>query len=106
MLGVVMPSNKQEKVFRLPRHLLAVIANDNPQAIKALENLELQVGQTLPEQVEVLQKTVEILADELQGAYAVALQALAKATEKQDYLPMVAVCEYQDVMLEPVGVNL
>lgn len=96
----------KHKVFKLPRHLLAIIANDNPQAIKALENLEMQVGQTLPEQVETLTKAVEVLADELQGAYAVALQALAKATEKQDYLPMVAVCEYQDVMLEPVGVNL
>lgn len=82
-----------KKVFKLPRHLLAIIANDNPQAIKALENLETQVGQTLPEQVEILTKAVEALTDELHGAYAVALQALAHHTQEQDeYLPMVAVC--------------
>lgn len=85
-----------KKAFKLPRHLLAVIANDNPQAIKALENLEVQVGQTLPEQVEVLQKAVEALSDELHGAYGVALQALALAhkenAQHDDYLPMVAVC--------------
>lgn len=97
-----------KKVFRLPRNLLAIIANDNPQAIKALENLEIQVGQTLPEQVEILQKTIEILADELQGAYAVAVQALAVAENAQKhngYLGAVAVHDCPIApLLEPVGV--
>lgn len=97
-----MADNK--KAFKLPRHLLAIIANDNHQAIKALENLEIQVGQTLPEQVEILTKAVEVLTDELQGAYAVAVQALAvaenakNAHQTQGYLGAVAVsvadCEY------------
>lgn len=87
----------KHKVFKLPRHLLAIIANDNHQAIKALESLEIQVGQTLPEQVEILQKAVEALTDELHGAYAVALQALAvaenakNAHQTQGYLGAVAV---------------
>lgn len=104
MWGVVVDN---KKVFKLPRHLLAIIANDNPQAIKALENLETQVGQTLPEQVEILTKAVEVLADELQGAYAVALQALAVAHNTQNhngYLGTVGVSEQAPFFLEPIGV--
>lgn len=101
-----MADNK--KVFRLPRNLLAIIASDNPQAIKALENLEMQVGQTLPEQLDSLQKAVEVLVDELQGAYAVAIQALAVAENAKNahqnagYLGAVAVgvesCDYLAVV--------
>lgn len=83
-----MVDNKAKKAFKLPRHLLAIIANDNPQAIKALENLETQVGQTLPEQVETLTKAVEVLTDELQGAYAVAVQALAVAEKQAQNAPL------------------
>lgn len=107
MWGVAVDNNK---VFKLPRNLLAIIANNNPQAIKALENLEMQVGQTLPEQVEILQKAIEILADELQGAYAVAVQALAvaenakNAHQTQGYLGAVAVHDCLTVPLEPIGV--
>lgn len=97
-----------KKAFKLPRHLLAIIANDNHQAIKALENLEIQVGQTLPEQVEILTKAVEALTDELHGAYAVALQALAVAhnAQKQNngYLGAVGVSEQAPFFLEPIGV--
>lgn len=85
--------DSRQKVFRLPRHLLAVIANDNPQAIKALENLEVEIHQTLPERLELLQQAVESLDDSLQSAVMVAYQALAVASNAQSdgYLPMVAV---------------
>lgn len=104
--------NGGQKLFRLPRHLLAVIANNNPQAIKALENLELQVGQALPEQVENLTKVVEVLADEIQGAYGIAVQALAVAENAKNahqnvgYLGAVGVSECQSFSFEPVGVIL
>lgn len=91
-----MVGNRQ-KVFRLPRHLLAVIANDNPQAIKALENLEVEIHQTLPERLDSLQQAVEGLDDSLQNAVMVAYQALAvaenakNAHQMQGYLGAVAV---------------
>lgn len=89
-----------KKVFKLPRHLLSIIANDNPQAIKALENLELQIQQTLPEQLQTLQKAVENLDESLQQAVMVAYQALAVANAQKHngYLALVAVgdvdCDY------------
>lgn len=87
--------DSRQKVFRLPRHLLAVIANDNPQAIKALENLEVEIHQTLPERLELLQQAVEGLDDSLQNAVMVAYQALAVAYNAQNqsdgYLSAVAV---------------
>lgn len=89
-----------KKVFKLPRHLLAIIANDNPQAIKALENLELQIHQTLPEQLQTLQKAVENLDESLQQAVMVAYQALAVANAQKHngYLALVGVgdvdCDY------------
>lgn len=99
--------NKVKKAFKLPRHLLAIIANDNPQAIKALENLEVQVGQTLPEQVEILQKAVDDLDHNLQNAVAVAYQALAVAHNAQKnngYLGAVGVPNETPFFLEPIGV--
>lgn len=106
MWGAVV-DNKVKKAFKLPRHLLAVIANDNPQAIKALENLEIQVGQTLPEQVEILQKAVDDLDHNLQNAVVVAYQALATAENAQKnngYLGAVGVSEQAPFFLEPIGV--
>lgn len=107
MWGVAV-DNKAKKAFKLPRHLLAIIANDNPQAIKALENLEIQTMQTLPEQVEILQKAVDDLDQNLQNAVMVAYQALAVAhnAQKQNngYLGAVGVSEQAPFFLKPIGV--
>lgn len=100
-------NNTHKKVFKLPRHLLAVIANNNQQAIKALENLEVEVGVSLPEQIELLKDTTERLDSETAGAVAIALNAFAVAQQALEnanngYLGAVAVAECADSYLVAV----
>lgn len=68
------------KIFKLPRHLIAQIASDSPQAIRAIEQLEERVIE-LPHKL----KEFEILVDEI---HSVALQAMVMAGRHDDSMSM------------------
>lgn len=87
------------KTFKLPRPIIAKIAQGNNQAIKALENMET-VALDTPDQIVVLTQLVEIANSNAMQAAMIANQLLA---QQSPYLPAVAYSPDVDSYLPVVG---
>lgn len=107
------------KVYKIPRNILAQMASDNPQAIAALENIEIITGRT-PQQIEELLISIVSLGEKAEQAAIIATQSSAIAQQllsdlvpqlnavsvpqaQSDVLNAVNVSISQDNQLQPVG---
>lgn len=107
------------KVYKIPRNILAQMASDNPQAIAALENIEIITGRT-PQQIEELLISIVSLGEKAEQAAIIATQSSAIAQQllsdlvpqlnavsvpqaQSDVLNAVNVSIGQDNQLQPVG---
>lgn len=88
-----------DKVFKLPRNLIAKMVDNNHQAIKAIENIEQQSTLTLPEQMTVLNQLVELANANAMQASLIANQLL---NEQSPYLPPVAYYQEPNIFLDSV----
>lgn len=87
--------------IKLPRHIIAKMVNDNPQAIKALENMQL-VALNTPADLEGVNQLASHALD-------VALQALmmvATTPRNEPYLYAVSVPMEQMDYLTPVAIEI
>lgn len=88
-----------DRAFKLPRHIVAAIAQGNPQAIAALENLEKNALVDTPQQLAILMQLVDF-------ATASAAQAAMMAnqlTEQQPILQPVSTPTVCDSYLSAVS---
>lgn len=107
------------KAYKIPRNILAEMTNNNPQAIAALENIEITTGRT-PQQIEELLISIVSLGEKAEQAAQIATQSTAIAQqllsdlapqlnavsvpqEQSDALNAVNVSIEQDNQLQPVG---
>lgn len=107
------------KVYKIPRNILAEMTNNNQQAIAALENIEITTGRT-PQQIEELLTSIVILGEKAEQATQIATQSTAIAQQllsdlvpqlnavsvpqaQTDALNAVNVSISQDNQLQPVG---
>lgn len=107
------------KAYKIPRNILAEMTNNNPQAIAALENIEITTGRT-PQQIEELLISIVSLGEKAEQAAIIATQSTAIAQqllsdlapqlnavsvpqEQTDVLNAVNVSIEQDNQLQPVG---
>lgn len=105
------------KTIKLPRSILAQIAQNNHQAVKALENIEYQ-ALTLPERTFILEYGLSIaqqdiiLARQLVDEALEQIQALQRlhpvqyAIDESNYLPAISFSQIANDSnyLNPVGV--
>lgn len=68
------------KVYKIPRNILAEMANNNPQAISALENIE-QVTERSPIEIADIIIRVESAASQAEQAIIIATQLTAIAQQ-------------------------
>lgn len=107
------------KAYKIPRNILAEMTNNNPQAIAALENIEITTGRT-PQQIEELLISIVSLGEKAEQAAIIATQSTAIAQQllsdlalqlnavsvpqaQTDVLNAVNVSISQDNQLQPVG---
>ena len=107
------------KVYKIPRNILAEMTKNNPQAIAALENIEITTGRT-PQQIEELLTSIVSLGEKAEQAAIIATQSSAIAQQllsdlvpqlnavsvpqaQTDVLNAVNVSFSQDNQLQPVG---
>lgn len=107
------------KVYKIPRDVLAKMTDNNPQAIAALENIEITTGRT-PQQIEELLISIVSLGEKAEQAAIIATQSTAIAQQllsdlvpqlnavsvpqaQTDVLNAVNVSIEQDNLLQPVG---
>lgn len=107
------------KVYKIPRDVLAKMTNNNPKAIAALENIEITTGRT-PQQIEELLISIVSLGEKAEQAAIIATQSTAIAQQllsdlapqlnavsvpqaQTDVLNAVNVSIEQDNQLQPVG---
>lgn len=107
------------KVYKIPRNILAEMTKNNPQAIAALENIEITTGRT-PQQIEELLTSIVSLGEKAEQATQIATQSSAIAQQllsdlvpqlnavsvpqaQSDVLNAVNVSISQDNQLQPVG---
>lgn len=107
------------KAYKIPRNILAEMTNNNPQAIAALENIEITTGRT-PQQIEELLISIVSLGEKAEQAAIIATQSTAIAQQllsdlapqlnavsvpqaQTDVLNAVNVSISQDNLLQPVG---
>ena len=107
------------KAYKIPRNILAEMTNNNPQAIAALENIEITTGRT-PQQIEELLISIVSLGEKAEQAAIIATQSTAIAQQllsdlalqlnavsvpqaQTDTLTAVNVSIEQDNQLQPVG---
>lgn len=97
------------KVYRLPRSILAKMADDNPQAIKALENMELVAART-PEEIEQILLSIIDTASQAEQAAIIATQSVAIAqqllSELLPQLNAVSVPQTQSDILSAVSMSI
>lgn len=107
------------KAYKIPRNILAEMTNNNPQAIAALENIEITTGRT-PQQIEELLISIVSLGEKAEQAAIIATQSTAISQQllsdlapqlnavsvpqaQTDVLNAVNVSISQDNQLQPVG---
>tara|TARA_R110002051_G_scaffold325582_2_gene429065 strand:- start:10160 stop:10543 length:384 start_codon:yes stop_codon:yes gene_type:complete len=107
------------KTFKIPRDVLAQITGNNPQAIKAFENIEAN-SNGLPQDMADLVVQIEGAASQAEQAAILAtqavaiinqmiadnqapLQAVSVPSERYDSLQAVSVSIYQDEQLQIVS---
>ena len=107
------------KAYKIPRNFLAEMTNNNPQAIAALENIEITTGRT-PQQIEELLISIVSLGEKAEQAAIIATQSTTIAQQllsdlvpqlnavsvpqaQSDVLNAVNVSISQDNQLQPVG---
>lgn len=88
------------KTLKIPRDVLAQMTNNNPQAIKALEKLQLSVFDLLPDDI---QQIIETAAADAQQAATIANQLRQEA---MPYLSAVSVPISPDSALQPVSLSM
>lgn len=97
------------KVYRLPRSILAKMADDNPQAIKALENMELVAART-PEEIEQILLSIIDTASQAEQAAIIATQSAVIAqqllSELLPQLNAVSVPQTQSDILNAVSMSI
>lgn len=87
--------------IKLPRHIIAKMVNDNPQAIKALENMQL-VALNTPADLE----SVNQLAGHALDVALQALMMVVTAPKDEAYLQAVGVPMEQVDYLTPVAIEI
>lgn len=107
------------KVYKIPRNILAEMTNNNPQAIAALENSQNMAERT-PQQLEDIITQINSAVDKAEQAAIIATQSSAIAQQllsdltpqlnavsvpqaQTDVLNAVNVSISQDNQLQPVG---
>lgn len=93
------------KTLKIPRSILAQMTNDNPQAIKALEQLQLSAFDLLPQDIQQIIQTAaadaqqaSIIANQLRQQLSPYLQAVSVPIAQQTQLQAVSSsidCNYQ-----------
>lgn len=69
------------KVSKLPRAVLAEMTNNNPQAIRAFENMETAVTETNPQEIADLIIRIDGVTDQAEQAVIIATQLNAIAQQ-------------------------
>lgn len=69
------------KVSKLPRAVLAEMTNNNPQAIRAFENMETAVTETNPQEIADLIIRIDSVTDQAEQAVIIATQLTAIAQQ-------------------------
>lgn len=84
------------KVLRIPRSILAEMTNNNPQAIKAMEGLQLGVFDLLPNDIQdIIQRAAEdamqaaMIANQLRQELSPYLATVSVPIEQSNYLQAV-----------------
>ena len=107
------------KVYKIPRNILAEMTNNNPQAIAALENSQNMAERT-PQEIEDIVVRIERATEQAEQAAQIATQSSAIAQQllsdlapqlnavsvpqaQTDVLNAVNVSISQDNQLQPVG---
>lgn len=107
------------KVYKIPRNILAEMTKNNPQAISALENIE-QVTERSPIEIADIIIQINSAVDKAEQAAIIATQSTAIAQQllsdltpqlnavsvpqaQSDVLSAVSVSVNQDNQLQPVG---
>ena len=107
------------KVYKIPRNVLAQMTNDNPQAIKALENISDTTERT-PQEMEDIVIRLEGAIEQAEQAIIMAgqavsilnqaiadnqapLQVVSVPSERYDSLQAVSMSIYQDEQLQSVS---
>lgn len=97
------------KVYKIPRNILAEMTNNNPQAIAALENIEITTGRT-PQQIEELLTSIVSLGEKAEQAAIIATQSSAIAQQLlSDLVPQlnaVSVPQAQSDALNAVSITM
>ena len=97
------------KAYKIPRNILAEMTNNNPQAIAALENIEITTGRT-PQQIEELLTSIVSLGEKAEQAAIIATQSTAIAQQLlSDLTPQlnaVSVPQAQSDALNAVNVSI
>ena len=97
------------KAYKIPRNILAEMTNNNPQAIAALENIEITTGRT-PQQIEELLISIVSLGEKAEQAAIIATQSTAIAQQLlSDLAPQlnaVSVPQAQTDVLNAVNVSI
>lgn len=108
------------RVSKLPRAVLAKMTDNNPQAIKAFENIEIAVTETNPQEIADLIIRIDGVTEQAEQAVIIATQlnaiaqqliadirptlnAVSVPSEPSDYLQAVNVSIYQDDNLQTVS---
>lgn len=88
--------NDERKVLRIPRNILAEMTNNNPQAIKAMEGLQIGVFDLLPTDItQIIQRAAAdamqaaMIANQLRDQLPQQLQAVSVPLEQSNYLQAV-----------------
>lgn len=97
------------KVYKIPRNILAEMTNNNPQAIAALENSQNVAAKT-PQEVEDILIRIERATEQVEQATQIATQSSAIAqqllSELLPQLNAVSVPQAQTDVLNAVGVSI
>lgn len=97
------------KVYKIPRNVLAQMTNDNPQAIRALENISDTTERT-PQDVEDILIKVTIATEAAEQATQIAVQTTATAqqiiADIRPTLNAVSVPTEQSDSLQAVNVSI
>lgn len=91
--------DNKAKAHKIPRSVLARMTDDNPQAIKALENIEMSIKR-LPSDLEAA------LIQALDAAMQAAMMANQIKQDLAPYLQAVAVPVEQSAPLSAVSINI
>lgn len=107
------------KTFKIPRDVLAQITGNNPQAIKAFENIEatsnglpqdmadiviqIESAASQAEQAAILATQAVAIINQMVADNQAPLQAVSVPSERSDSLQAVSVSMYQDSQLQTVS---